>query len=90
MSETVKSFEDLCGRFSLEKWKCDLLRETAIREAPRERGVVEKEVPRAPSGRRLSRWQLCLKEHMKGKFGPEYVREASRLYKEGKCPSGTT
>ena len=38
--------------------------------------------------RTLSRWQHCIIEGRTGKkFDPQAIKELSKLYKEGKCPS---
>lgn len=98
MSETLvrvdpkKTFEDLCGEYALEKWQCDKLKEAALETCPVQAPApAQGRVAVAPSGRRLSAWQVCIKEYAKSKgWGPTVIKEASKLYREGKCPSGQT
>lgn len=79
-------FKDLCETYGLEDWQCEKLKDSAMSQCPVR--TVEKKVPRAPSGRRLSKWQLCIKEEMTGKpFDPQRISELSELYKAGKCPT---
>jgi hypothetical protein len=45
---------------------------------------------KAKKSRKLSKWQLCIKEERAGKpFDPEAFKKLSKDYKAGKCPSSS-
>lgn len=78
-------FEELCDLYGLDKSKCEKLKASALTECPI--NIESEEGPRSKTGRRLSKWQLCLKEEMTGKsFDPGRITELAKLYREGKCP----
>lgn len=82
----VKANEKLrrtCIVLGLSDEKCEVL-EGRVAEICGELGSVR----RSKSKRKLSSWQLCMKECAKGKpFGPETRKECHTKYKQGVCPS---
>lgn len=85
MVAVAEMIEDVCGELGIEKIKCDRLKAAAMSACP-----VCREAPAGftRTGRRRSRWQECISKHLKGtgKFGPEAIREAAKLYRKGECP----
>ena len=76
---------DLCSQYGLDAKQCQKIRESALAECPV--NVVEKKSPRASSGRRLSRWQECIKTRRAGKgFDPQAISDLAKEYREGRCP----
>lgn len=83
-----KSLRGACKEAGISEEKCDKL-ESIIDEvcqnyckAPAKRDKKEK-IKKPPT-----KWQLCIKEGMEGKkWDPQRIKELSKLYKEGKCPT---
>jgi len=83
-----KSLRGACKEVGISEEKCDDL-ESIIDEVcqnyckvPAKRDKKEK-VKRPPT-----KWQQCVKEGMEGKdWDPQRIKELSKLYKEGKCPT---
>ena len=80
MSIDVRELREACKILELSDDKCKVLadRLTTICVLPEE----------AAAPRRLSKWQLCIKEQRKGKpFDPHAMKELSKLYRASKCPT---
>ena len=75
------SLRGLCGKLDLSDKQCNYLKRN-INSLCSGRGRVGKK-------RKVSNWQRCIKEHMSGKkWDPSRIKEAAKLYRAGKCPSG--
>lgn len=74
-----------CQLVGISKGKCEELMELVPDVCGSYRATTKGKKPK----RALSKWQLCIREQAKGKkWDPSRIKEAAKLYRAGKCPSG--
>lgn len=75
----------VCQQIGISKNKCEEL----MQIIPDLCGGYQTPAGKGKTKRAPSKWQICIKEQMKGKkWDPSRIKELSKLYRAGKCPTG--
>lgn len=82
------SLRGACKEVGISDEKCDGLEEIIVKVCQNYCEVPATKEKKKKSKKPLTKWQQCVKEGMQGKkWDPSRIKELSKLYKEGKCPT---
>jgi hypothetical protein len=86
-----EDLDEACSTMRLSREQCQVFKEWFRRKMAelQDRLTYDEGADgiRTGTGRRLSRWQLCIASRMRGKpFDPREISRLAKEYREGRCP----